>query len=198
MEMIKTFIEIGSCDFDTNIDLISNGDWIGVMCEPAPKYRENLEKLVKNNPYRHNLTIEPIAISDYNGTINFAVAKDSSTENRGLGTWRRGISSVVAENHKGERLFDLQGNQKFVDEYIDVECMTLDSLIAKYKYEHINYLKIDVEGHELNILDNYSWEIKPDFIKCEHAHIDDVYLKELLKSKGYIVYVETSDIYAIK
>ena len=76
--------------------------------------------------------------------------------------------------------------------------MTLDSLIAKHKFEHINYLKIDVEGHELNILDNYSWEIEPDVIKCEHAHIDDIYLSELLKSKGYIVYVETSDIYAIK
>ena len=182
MEMIKTFIEIGSCDFDTNIDLISNGDWIGVMCEPAPKFRENLEKLIEKNPYRHNVTIEPIAISDYNGTINFAVAKDTSTGSRGLGTWRRGISSVVAENHKGERLFDLQDNQKFVDEYIDVECMTLDSLIAKHKFEHINYLKIDVEGHELNILDNYSWEIEPDVIKCEHAHIDDIYLSELLKS----------------
>ena len=48
MEM-KHFIEIGSCDFETNIDLISNGDWRGIMCEPANKYRENLERLVKDN-----------------------------------------------------------------------------------------------------------------------------------------------------
>lgn len=197
MEMIKTFIEIGSCDFDTNIDLISSGEWLGVMVEPTKKYFSNLEKLVADNPYRHNLTLENIAISDYNGTISFAEAKDTSTGPRGLGAWRRGISSVVADSHKGERLFDLADNQKFVEEFFDVPCMTLDSLIAKHNFEHINYLKIDVEGHEMNILDSYSWDIKPDFIKMEHSHIDDVYAANLLKDKGYVVYIEHSDLYAI-
>lgn len=196
--MIKTFIEIGSCDFDTNIDLISSGEWLGVMVEPTKKYFSNLEKLVADNPYRHNLTLENIAISDYNGTISFAEAKDTSTGPRGLGAWRRGISSVVADSHKGERLFDLADNQKFVEEFFDVPCMTLDSLIAKHKFEHINYLKIDVEGHEMNILDAYSWDIKPDFIKMEHSHIDDVYAANLLKDKGYVVYIEHSDLYAIR
>ena len=74
----KVFIEIGSCDFDTNLDLIRNGSWIGVMCEPAPKYRNNLIALAKDIPNREDLIIEPVAISDYNGKINFAVAKDTS------------------------------------------------------------------------------------------------------------------------
>ena len=110
MEVKKTFIEIGTCDFDTNIDLITSGRWIGVMCEPADKYRANLENLVQNNPYRHNLFIEPVAISDKDGELDFAEAKDTSTGPRGLGLWRRGISSVISDNHKGERLFDLKDN----------------------------------------------------------------------------------------
>lgn len=194
----KVFIEIGSCDFDTNLDLIRNGSWIGVMCEPAPKYRNNLIALAKDIPNRDDLTIEPVAISDYNGKINFAVAKDTSEGSRGNGLWRRGISSVVADNHKGERVFDIANNQQFIEETIDVECMTLDALISKHGFAHVNYLKIDTEGHEMNILECYSWDIKPDFIKIEHAHIDDVYAKNFLESHGYLVYVESEDMYAIK
>ena len=50
----------------------------------------------------------------------------------------------------------------------------------------------------MNILECYSWDIKPDFIKIEHAHIDDVYAKNFLESHGYLVYVESEDMYAIK
>jgi len=197
--MLKTFIEIGSCDFDTNMPLIDSGEWLGIMCEPAPYYYKNLVSLSEKSKSAGNLSIENIAVSDYNGNISFACAKPPSTESRGHGSeWRRGISSVVADNHIGERIFDLEGNQQFLEETIDVPCLTLDSLIAKHKWEHINYLKIDTEGHEQNILDVYSWEIKPDIIKIEHSHIDDVYMKLLLEKHGYLVYVEQQDIYAIK
>jgi len=197
--MLKTFIEIGSCDFGTNMPLIESGEWLGVMVEPAPYYFNNLQTLADKVKHKDNLHLENIAISDYNGDISFACALPPSKESRGHGSeWRRGISSVVADNHLGERMFDLEGNQKFIDEVIDVPCMTLDSLIAKYKWEHINYLKIDVEGHEQNILDVYSWDIKPDIIKLEHSHVDDTYIKLLLEKHGYLVYVEQNDIYAIK
>lgn len=196
--MLKTFIEIGSCDFDTNLDLINSGEWLGIMCEPAKKYYNNLEKLVANSPYRDNLYLVNMAVSDYNGMISFAEAKDMAHGSRALGAWRRGISSVLAENHKGERLFDLENNQQFINETYDVECITLDTLIAEHKWEHINYLKIDVEGHEMNILESYSWDIKPDFIKMEHTHIDDLYAAAFLKEKGYLVYTEHSDLYAIR
>ena len=51
MAIKKSFVEIGSCDFETNIDLITSGHWLGIMCEPATKYRENLEKYIKKNPH---------------------------------------------------------------------------------------------------------------------------------------------------
>ena len=59
-------------------------------------------------------------------------------------------------------------------------------------------IKIDVEGHEMNILESYSWDIKPDFITMEHSHIDDLYAAAFLKEKGYLVYTEQSDLYAIR
>ena len=75
--------------------------------------------------------------------------------------------------------------------------MTLDSLIAENEIDHIDFLKLDVEGHETNVIESYSWIIKPTFIKLEHWHIDDKNMKRMLESQGYLVYTESRDIYAI-
>ena len=192
---MKTFIEIGTCDFDTNLPLIESGDWKGIMCEPAPIYFGNLKKQFEEIKNSENLILENLAISDYNGKLDFAVARnDHSVEN----SWQRGISSVVSDHHSGERLFDYDENKNLIAETIEVPCLTLDELIYKHKIESIDYLKIDAEGHEMNIIDAYSWDIKPTFIKLEHMHIDDIYMATLLQDKDYIVYTEQRDIYAIR
>jgi FkbM family methyltransferase len=194
MEM-KTFIEIGTCDFDTNIPLIESGEWAGIMCEPAPTYFKNLEDICKDIKNKENLILENLAISDYNGRLDFAVARnDHSIEN----SWQRGISSVVSDHHIGERLFDYDVNKNLIAETIEVPCLTLDDLIHKHRVTSIDYLKIDAEGHEMNIINAYSWGIKPTIIKLEHIHIDDIYMANLLQEQGYIVYTEQRDIYAIK
>ena len=192
---MKTFIEIGTCDFDTNLPLIESGDWKGIMCEPAPIYFGNLKKQFEEIKNSENLILENLAISDYNGKLDFAVARnDHSVEN----SWQKGISSVVSDHHSGERLFDYDENKNLIAETIEVPCLTLDELIYKHKIESIDYLKIDAEGHEMNIIDAYSWDIKPTFIKLEHMHIDDIYMATLLQDKDYIVYTEQRDIYAIR
>jgi len=195
---MKTFIEIGSCDFDTNLKLIEGGAWKGVMVEPAKKFRENLENIAKDIDNRENLSIEAVAISDFDGETEFTEVMDTSSGSRQTGIWRRGISSITDVHHKGERILELEDNSNFIDSVYSVECITLDTLIKKHEITEIDYLKLDVEGHETNILDAYSWSIFPTFIKLEHAHIDDIYARELLESHGYIVYVESDDIYAIK
>lgn len=191
---MKTFIEIGTCDFDTNIPLIESGEWLGVMCEPAPIYFGSLDKQSKDIKNSKNLILENLAISDYNGKLDFAVARnDHNSKN----SWQRGISSVVSDHHKGERLFDLKANKNLIAETIEVSCLTLDDLLHKHKIKTVDYLKIDAEGHEMNIINAYSWAVKPTFIKLEHIHVDDVYVAALLQDQGYIVYTEQRDIYAI-
>ena len=194
MEM-KTFIEIGTCDFDTNIPLIESGEWTGVMCEPAPTYFKNLEDICKDIKHRENLFLDNVAITDYKGHVSFAEAREN---NRPEDQWQRGISSIVQDHHRGERIFDIFPNQRLINERLDVPCTTLDDLINKHNLESVDYLKIDAEGHEMNILDAYTWHIKPTFIKLEHTHIDDIYVSNMLKDLGYIVYTEQRDIYAIR
>ena len=189
---MKTFIEIGSCDFDTNIPLIETGNWKGIMIEPSPHYFDSLTKIVEKIKHKENLTLDNNVISDYEGEIKFK----TSLYTKDL--WVRGISSVSDVNHKGEKLFDIPINKKFVDKELSLPCTTLDKIIEKYNIDKIDYLKIDAEGHEMNILDCYSWSILPDIIKLEHTHIDDINISNILQTKDYIVYTEERDIYAIR
>jgi FkbM family methyltransferase len=189
---MKTFIEIGSCDFDTNLPLIESGNWNGVMVEASPLIFSSLQEKVQFTKNRKHVLLQNVAISDRDGEIDFAVTKD----NQG---WSRGIGTVIDKNHTGTCLYDLGSNAKdLYNSIVKVPCLTLDSLIEKYSFlGHIDFLKIDTEGHEMTILKNYSWKVKPTFIKAEHFHVDDIALRELLEEQGYTVWTEAQDMYAI-
>ena len=75
---MKTFIEIGTCDFETNIPLIESGEWTGVMCEPAPTYFKNLEDICKDIKHRENLFLDNVAITDYTGHVSWNSLRASS------------------------------------------------------------------------------------------------------------------------
>lgn len=111
--------------------------------------------------------------------------------------WATGASHVIDDNHIGWKLLDHHSNRHLRVDEIEVECFTLDSFLDKYKIDHIDFCKIDVEGHELNILTNYSWRVKPAVIKCEHKHLPGGSLANLLEPQGYTIFPESEDIYAI-
>lgn len=193
MSQFKTFLEIGTCDFDTCVGFANSGKWKGVMVEPTPHIVSTLKA---QRTHEFNLRIEPVVCSDYTGTIRFATAKDSNED------WARGIGTVVGRNHFGTCLYNLGNNaEMFYNDIEEVPCMSLDDIIGKHhsflNYGKIDYLKLDTEGHEWTILRDYSWVVKPTFIKMEHKHIDVFPMKALLEKQGYVVYVEQEDLYAI-
>ena len=163
---MKTFIEIGTCDFDTNIPLIESGEWLGVMCEPAPIYFGSLYKQSKDIKNSKNLILENLAISDYNGKLDFAVARnDHNSKN----SWQRGISSVVSDHHKGERLFDLEANKNLIAETIEVSCLTLDDLLHKHKIKTVDYLKIDGQFTQNLVVDSADQVLVKSMIDVAHS-----------------------------
>lgn len=182
--MQKIFVEIGVADFNTLVPLLHNG-WRGVFVEPVPRYANKLRNEVRDL----DAVVIEAAISDHNGHTPFLVAKP-------CGTWVDGISHVASATHMGTSLLKLPGNEQFVESTIEVPCMTLDSLLDSLAIDHVDFMKIDVEGHEMNILKEYSWRVKPTSMKIEHKHIDDAWMKHLLLKQGYYVQVETDDIYA--
>ena len=174
----KIFIEIGVCDFDTLESLEKNG-WKGYYVEPVKEYAD---KLIGD--------VTQCAISSYDGTIEFYVSRSDTEE------WVRGVSHAVKQ--KGSKLLELESNRQFISEKITVPCYTLQSYCKMKDIQYIDYLKVDTEGHETDIFESYDWSIYPTFIKLEHFHIDDLRMKKLLEEKGYIVYTEGRDIYAVR
>jgi len=173
----KVFVEIGVCDFDTLEPLLKNG-WEGYFVEPIKKYADKIT---------HNMS--NCAISSYNGTMEMYLSKDTNQ-------WSKGISHAVVQ--QGEKLLENAGNQKYYDRKITIPCMTLQSYLKENNITQIDYLKVDTEGHEMDIFEAYNWSVKPTFMKIEHYHIDDIKLSKMFQEQGYITYTERGDMYCVR
>ena len=101
-----------------------------------------------------HLSVENVAISDSNGQIVFG-SNGSNDSNGG----------VVPEKKPGEALESSESVTQFV-----ARAETLDSLASRSGLDSIRLLKIDTEGHELNVLkgaDGLLRGRKIDFIAAE-------------------------------
>lgn len=186
---MKTFIEIGTSDFN-NLDAFLDCGWRGFFIEPVPKYFESLQEKVKGK----NSVCVQTAITNYNGTIKMDVLTPYQEEQ-----WQRGISHVHAEGNPANYSSNLVQRNKDIGnvETIIVPCVTLDFFLEHFNIVEVDFMQIDVEGHELAILEHYSWNVKPKMLKIEHKFIDDSRLTSLLDSNGYKWWMEREDVYAI-
>ena len=89
---------------------------------------------------------------------------------------RLGSSSMFEPNHEKFSLHDIK--TKEYDDYkitkiIDIDCDTIQNLLSELKIEKLDYLKIDTQGAELEILKGLG-NYRPMLIKIE-AHIFSMY-----------------------
>lgn len=181
---MKTFVEIGTCDFDTLRPLCDKG-WRGVMVEAWCPYLQSI-------PEHPNLTKVCVAVGPENGTAKFWKVKDeileySSRDYKGMGTIRDG--SV------------LETNPYYDDkvEWYDVNVTTFDTIMSKFEINEIDYLKLDTEGMDFEILktiDYNKYNIR--VIKCETKFVSKEELFSFLDEKGYHIEAFPNDIIAIK
>lgn len=197
----KWFIEIGVGYHNTLYKLIENG-WSGIMIDANC---DSLEKL----PKHPNLFTECVAIDTHEGEANFISLNDPSIfvdshDVSGMYGLEKSPNPMHCDSYDGERKFTV------------VKTTRLDSIIKKYHLTEIDFLKIDVEGHEVPILQDYSFVIKPKMIKFEHIHYSgkvydcsvigfdqEGYTKnyynflDKLQEMGYVVWEEESDVYCV-
>jgi FkbM family methyltransferase len=184
---VKTFIEIGCADFDTLIPLAKKGGWCGWCIEPIPEHAKTLREASRCLP----VGVIEAAISAFDGNVTMAVG--------GGEDWARGASHVIDSHHTGAKMLEHPSNVALglkVRE-ITVDCFKLDTFLLEHDITQIDFMKIDVEGHEMEILNHYSWDVKPSILKIEHKHLSGNTLDKMLKRQGYSLFVETDDIYAI-
>jgi len=192
MSESKYFIEIGTSDFDTFEHLAEKG-WKGIFVEPVKELLDNLKRY-------DGCIYENCAVLDKMDTMTLKYYDPEWAEG-----WRRGVGSISPIN-----IFNLHPSLQKHELTREVDVVTLDYLIKKHNVKKIDYLKIDIEGLEYRILDDYSWDIKPDTLKVEHKHWRGhwngtgrgrknnitAYIKKL-ESMGYSVTRDLQDLMAV-
>lgn len=170
-------IQVGANDGVRNDPIhkwVKKYKWHGILIEPQKQLFEEL----KSN-YAHeseNLIFENLAIADREKTGKLYKVKDDQISME----WQRGIASLLPKAFLGEK------------DSVDVEmvkCITFDMLLNRNDVKKIDFLQIDVEGYDYEIIKQVNFDkIKPRLIRYEHMHLklaDKKACKKLLKKMGY-------------
>ncbi len=172
-----TYIDIGANDGLTgsNSKLLEELGWTGLLVEPNPSLQNELRK---NRP---NAIIKQVAISNEKDvTFHCVEGKDNL----------HGLSRINSSTEFLEHVKIHDGKIK----QVKVECRTLTQIIDESDLKDcIDFLSIDVEGHELTVLKTLNFEsYKPSLI-CLEDNTKGECLKchNYLKKHGYTYIART-------
>lgn len=154
------YIEIGTCDFASLINKYPNE--LGLSVEPVKYLLDNLPNKTKNKKLNY-------AIADENGEKEFYKLKDEHLSDKTQRTYERGMSCLVGGDNEQKRIVNSVRFKRF--EKIKVPTKTLQKLFDEENVNHVEFLKIDTEGYDINIMKQlYKTNIRPDKIKFEIEH----------------------------
>lgn len=177
-------IDVGATDgvyINNTLHFEENG-WYALCIEPNPQYYNQLER-------NRNVTLN-VAVSDYNedfGTFTL-VNLDGNEE---------AISALKLD----DRLLKAHSHFNIIIRPISCDIRTLDYCIEHYyKYDKIDFLSIDTEGTELDVLKGFDinkWQ--PRLIMVENNY-NDSDIEEYLIQFGYVKdqRIEINDFYIKK
>lgn len=163
------FVEFGAAtghELSNTYLLETKKNWSGILAEPANCWHGQLEL------HRPNSIVE-----------RKCVWKDSGSSVTFVETSDRELSTIAEFNF----LAKSTSNKKVVETY-QVETITLLDLLKKHSAPfHINYLSIDTEGSEFEILNAFDFTTYSfDVITCEHNYTEDrEKIYQLLTRNGY-------------
>lgn len=145
--MFIDFIEIGTSDFDTEIQKKDNR--IGLSIDAVKYYIDNL-------PNKAGCIKINNGVSNFNGeiTINYLSVEDIKKYK--LPEWIRGCNSVNHYHPTATKLLlDKDIQIKDIAISYKVPCKTLLSLLTEYDVQGFYLLKVDTEGHDSIILEHF-------------------------------------------
>jgi len=161
---MKTFVEIGSCDFN-HLNHFADQGWKGVIVEPVKKYLDRI-------PVKDNVSYLNYAVDTTHGKRNLYLFSDNQ----------------VANDH------DFAGMSTFYEQEntipLEVETITYQEVVDMAGLEQVDYLKIDTEGHDWDILQNVIFEgpLRPTWIRVEHKHCPVDEMIDFLEKMNYTIY----------
>tara|TARA_Y100000389_G_C17469634_1_gene529122 strand:+ start:970 stop:1767 length:798 start_codon:yes stop_codon:yes gene_type:complete len=169
------FVEIGAAsgvELSNTFLLEKKYDWDGILSEPSPGWKENLES------YRSCKKDYRCVYSKSEQTVNF----NQTTEKE---------YSTISYFSNSDRH---QNKRKYFTQY-EIVTITLNDLLKEHNAPfEIDYLSIDTEGSEYEILRNFDFN-KYSFkvITVEHNNtVNETLIDKLLEKNGYKKQLEES------
>jgi len=182
------FVDVGAHDglsINNTLYFEKYNNWRGVNIEPI---KEVYDKLVVNRPMSININV---AVCNSDGETDFLC-------NKGHTEMISGIKATFDARHL-KRLHAENDQTGSVTEIIKIQTKKLETIFTENKITHINYLSIDVEGAEFEVIKSINFnKVFIDVIAFENNFNDTsipiiVYLLE----KDYIIIHNCMDIFMI-
>jgi FkbM family methyltransferase len=138
------FLEVGACDgviLSNTFYLEKIRGWQGILVEPIERY-------YKDSTYnRWTKNIFNGVVYKYDGNVDFQHITGYSE-----------LLSGIKEAYHPKILQRVNNEIQHFTQKVDIktyECLTLNSIINKYGYTNIDYLSLDTQSCELDILKSY-------------------------------------------
>ena len=173
-----TFVDVGAHDgltINNTLYFEKNNNWSGINIEPIKKVYDNL---VLNRPNSININC---AVYNKDGETDFLC-------NKGYTEMLSGIKDSFDRRHF-VRLLSENNIMGSITELIKVKTLKLETILDMYNILHINYLSIDVEGAEFEVIKSINFnKVFIDVIGFENNYEDtSIHIIEYLKNKNYVI-----------
>ena len=182
------FVDVGAHDgitINNTLYFEKNNNWNGINIEPIKKV---YDKLVINRPNNINLNC---AVCNSDGETDFLC-------NTGYTEMISGIKDTFDNRHLN-RLKNENSQMGSVTEVIKVNTKNLETIFDENNISHINYLSIDVEGAEFEVIKSINFDkVFIDVIGFENNYDDNsIPILEYLQNKNFEFCHKSTDIFMI-
>jgi FkbM family methyltransferase len=182
------YVDVGAHDgisINNTLYFEKNNNWTGINIEPIKKV---FDQLVINRPNNINLNC---AVCNNDGETEFLC-------NTGYTEMISGIKDTFDIRHFN-RLQRENQQTGSTTEVIKVKTKKLETIFDENNIKHINYLSIDVEGAEFEVIKSINFnKVFIDVIGFENNYNDvSVPIVEYLQNKGFIIIHTCFDIFMI-
>ena len=188
-----SFIQVGANDgisFDNIYPFFKSHKCKGLLIEPLPYFFDRLKLNYADSP-----SIVPLNIALHPTAEKFDIYSVNPKELHKYPHWVSGIASFNKEHL-------IKNSVQESDLVIEaVTCKPLSTLIEEYELLKLDYLQIDTESFDDEIIKMINFnQVKPKLIKFESVHLSSekkLSTVNLLKSQGYKIIDERRDMVAL-
>ena len=182
------FVDVGAHDgvlINNTLYFENTNNWTGINIEPIKKV---YDMLVINRPNSINLNC---AVCNYDGETDFIC-------NAGYTEMLSGIKDNYDQRHfeRLKRENDIKGS---TTEIIKVNTKKLETIFKENNISHVNYLSIDVEGAEFEVIKSIDFDkVFIDVIGFENNYEDKSHpIIEYLVNRNFVFTHKSTDIFMI-